>query len=155
MIVLQLVSLDQDNRNTMNIYFFLFTMSYTYVQMYSMEPYHHPIHIAVTRAEKTNATNFGNIKEILDSKADINVTNIAGNAPLHLSVGNASLVQFLLEHRASPNAKNKLDYTPLHWASQANNKESVALLIASGADILAVTKDGKTILDLNPSILNS
>ena len=49
----------------------------------------------------------------------LNQRDINGRTPLHLAVysGSKPTVGMLLEYGADPNAKDKVDYTPLHWAA--------------------------------------
>jgi ankyrin repeat protein len=51
----------------------------------------------------------------------------------------------LLERGADPNAKQQLDYTPLHGAASRGDIEAAKLLLAHGADRDAKASDGLTV----------
>ena len=50
----------------------------------------------------------------------------------------------LLEYRADPNAKDKLESTPLHNAARGKNPVVARLLLESGADPEASDQSGST-----------
>src|SRR5690349_4926405 len=55
---------------------------------------------------------------------------------------NRQAVQSLLEHHASPNARETNGTTALEWAVGRNDRETVELLIGAGADVKAVNRYG-------------
>ncbi|HEY3431333.1 MAG TPA: MobF family relaxase [Rhodocyclaceae bacterium] len=70
----------------------------------------------------------------------------AQNTALHLAVrdGNAEAVKALLECGASCDPRNAMGITPLHDAAKAGNRDIAELLLAAGADPLAVARNGDT-----------
>ena len=57
-------------------------------------------------------------------------------------LGNQSLLQLLLSHRADVNSKNRSGGTPLHMASQEGHLASVVTLLQAGADPLLPQQSG-------------
>jgi ankyrin repeat protein len=51
-------------------------------------------------------------------------------------------MRLLLERQADPNARQQMDYTPLHDAAGRGDRELAELLLANGAQPLARTADG-------------
>lgn len=70
----------------------------------------------------------------------------AQNTALHLAVrdGNTEAVKALLECGASCDPRNAMGITPLHDAAKAGNRDIAELLLAAGADPLAVARNGDT-----------
>lgn len=68
-----------------------------------------------------------------------------GTVPLHLAArgGHAEAVQILLEH-TPVDIRARDGKTPLLWACECGNRETVVLLIAAGADIEAALPSGTT-----------
>ena len=58
------------------------------------------------------------------------------------------VVQLLLENKADPNAKNKWDYTPLHWAAKHGHIESAEILLKAGAQLDVANQNHDLPLDL-------
>jgi len=58
------------------------------------------------------------------------------------------MMKLLLERGANPNAKQELDYTPLHTAAGRGDVEMAKLLLAHGAQRDAHGSDGKTPADV-------
>ena len=109
------------------------------------------------------ATKWGNIevtKFLIMRRADLNVSDSAGNTPLHYAayIGSGSLVQLLLNNRGNPNAENQNESTPLDILLEALFKMSenmsderlreyekvVDILITKGADVNTKRSDGWT-----------
>ena len=61
---------------------------------------------------------------------------------------NQMLSSFSLENKADPNAKNKWDYTPLHWAAKHGHIESAEILLKAGAQLDVANQNHDLPLDL-------
>ena len=99
----------------------------------------------------------GNLKEfmqLINAGADVNVFNRNGDSLLHQVVKsanshesdhvNASMLDFLLEHGAKIDLKNKLGQTPLHCAVLTLNVEMIDILIAHKANLNLKDNQGRT-----------
>ncbi|KPP58152.1 hypothetical protein Z043_124044, partial [Scleropages formosus] len=75
---------------------------------------------------------------------------LLGYTPLIVAChyGNTKMVNFLLQHSASVNAKTKSGYTPLHQAAQQGNTHIISLLLGCGAEPDATTANGNTALSI-------
>jgi ankyrin repeat protein len=62
--------------------------------------------------------------------------------------GQTRIAGILLEYGASCHTVNSFGWTPLHCSAMYGHASLVELLIISGADINAVTRNGKTVLQL-------
>ncbi len=74
-----------------------------------------------------------------------------GKTPLHKAVWGdpkPEAVELLLAHGADPNARNKYNYTPLHWAAKHGHVKSAEILLKCGADPNAVNDNQDLPLDL-------
>ena len=74
-----------------------------------------------------------------------------GKQPIHKAVWmhpKPDVVQLLLENKADPNAKNKWDYTPLHWAAKHGHIESAEILLKAGAQLDVANRNHDLPLDL-------
>lgn len=98
-----------------------------------------------------------NVAEILiNNNAEVNPTNEKGDTPLHSAAyhGRSDIVKLLIEKGANVKKEDKRGYTPLHsafrWSlnQDQDNIWIAKLLIESGADRNAVTKEKKTPKDL-------
>lgn len=71
-----------------------------------------------------------------------------GLSPLHAAVetGSAEIAQFLLDHGAKVNSRDKLKRTPLMMLDNEASPELVQLMITYGAKINLVDKKGNTVL---------
>ena len=95
---------------------------------------------------------------LLEHGADANAHNRAKVTPLHIAArtgdaGRSMLVHVLLSYKADPNAmsaieqpKNEPNGTPLHWAAQHGQVETVKALLSAGADQTIKNADGDTAL---------
>jgi hypothetical protein len=79
--------------------------------------------------------------------AQIKVTPLQ-SAVAREGAADARVVQVLLEHGASPNARGEGGGTALHSAAANEDATIVSLLLARGADPLAPRDDGQTPVDL-------
>ncbi|UYV68524.1 hypothetical protein LAZ67_6000030, partial [Cordylochernes scorpioides] len=75
------------------------------------------------------------VKELLESGADINKKSKRGNSPLHLAArkGNLDLVQYLVEAGADVNSLNYSRQSPLHSAIICRKLSTASYLIDAGA----------------------
>ena len=62
--------------------------------------------------------------------------------------GHNDVAELLLANKAEVNAKDKSEWTPLHWAAMKGHKAVVELLLANGADVNAKANNGGTPLHL-------
>ncbi|KAL7751917.1 ankyrin repeat-containing protein [Sorochytrium milnesiophthora] len=71
-----------------------------------------------------------------------------GNTALHMAAanGHADVVQYLLEHLATPdvNARNSGGNTALHWCAVNGHLQVAEMLIKAGASVTAKNDAGKT-----------
>ena len=73
-----------------------------------------------------------------------------GQTPLHLacSSGHLDVVRYLAtDHNANLEAADNDGLTPLHWVCRLGYRELARFLLAEGADLFAVSGDGKTAFD--------
>ena len=54
------------------------------------------------------------------------------------------MVEYLINHNADINAKNRNDWTPLHYAAKYDRLSIVEYLVNHKADINAINNDSKT-----------
>lgn len=64
------------------------------------------------------------------------------------SGGHTPLMKWLLEHGATPKARDRWGCTPLHLAAELGHIDAADLLIRYGADVRAHLKNGKTVMHL-------
>ena len=58
-------------------------------------------------------------------------------------------VRYLVEVlHADVNARDSRGYTPLHHAAARGDNEMILYLVAHGADVKAVSRDGHTVVDM-------
>lgn len=74
---------------------------------------------------------------LLQRGMDVNSVDPAGNTLLHVAArnGNAPLLEFLLNNRANPLARNRVGDTALLLAAYYNKPAAVERLLAGGAEI--------------------
>lgn len=75
--------------------------------------------------------------------------NKTGNSVLHLCAYNNDKyceILKLLSFNADPNIRNKNNETPIHWCSKRNSTVAAKILIAGGADIMAIDNSGSNAL---------
>ena len=75
------------------------------------------------------------VKTALDLSGDVNAANQAGDTALHTAAawGHATVVQFLADHGAQINAKNKAGLTPLTALSAPAKRKYQLAGAAAGA----------------------
>lgn len=96
-----------------------------------------PIQAVFEKALQDGSLNAGNIRGLLDAKANINVFCSLGNTPLHAAAyhGRLSVVNALLEAKADPHKVNQRGQTALALAKQtaelvSNHQEMKAIVAA-------------------------
>jgi len=73
----------------------------------------------------------------------------AGNSHRHAPDGWLPAMKYLVEVlHADVNARDARGYTPLHHAAARGDNDMINYLVAHGADVRAVSKDGKTTVDM-------
>ncbi|VVC37783.1 Ankyrin repeat-containing domain,Ankyrin repeat [Cinara cedri] len=80
----------------------------------------------------------------------VDVCDKDGYTPLHRASysNHLSVIEYLLENNANPNARTEFYWTPLHSACKWNNVDCAEKLIEAGSDINATTAGGLTPLHL-------
>jgi len=86
--------------------------------------------------EAAESNQFNKLESLVNNHADINAQGFGGYTALAAAAnrGDAKMVEFLLQHKADPNARNKDGMTPI---IMARSVEVIKLLLAGGADINA------------------
>jgi hypothetical protein len=89
------------------------------------------------------------LQALLNSGADVNVTNEFGETPLHRAVmsENIEVMTILLNSGANINAKKITGMTPLNKAIYFGKTDAAVFLIQHGADISIEDNDGNSPLD--------
>ncbi len=73
----------------------------------------------------------------------------AGNSHRHAPDGWLPAMKYLVEElHADVNARDAQGYTPLHHAAARGDNEMILYLVSKGADVKAVSKNGKTTVDM-------
>jgi len=73
----------------------------------------------------------------------------AGNSHRHAPEGWMPAIRYLVEVlHADVNARDNRGYTPLHHAAARGDNEMILYLVAHGADVKAVSRDGHTVVDM-------
>ncbi|XP_073524944.1 protein phosphatase 1 regulatory subunit 16A-like isoform X1 [Phyllobates terribilis] len=87
------------------------------------------------------------IRQLLESGAEVNAQDAAGTSLLHITAANGyvAAAELLLEHMASLNARDSDGWEPLHAAACWGQMQLVEMLVAHGADLNA-----KSLLDETP-----
>ncbi|KAJ8131775.1 hypothetical protein O1611_g1848 [Lasiodiplodia mahajangana] len=93
------------------------------------------------------------IKALLDAGADINVKDKFGRMPIHFaaSTPHDDCINFLLDRYKDTDMVNAVDYdswTPLLWAARSGSDNTVAQLVAHGADVQVRGHEGWSALKL-------
>lgn len=87
------------------------------------------------------------VLKTMQDRFNINGFDENGATALHLAARkkNERCMKYLFLHGANPNISDGFDMTPMHYAAQANDIETMTLLITSGADLNIKRKiDGLT-----------
>jgi len=91
-------------------------------------------------------------KVVLEFSPDVNAqaknAQRVGAVHAAAAVQNHELLRMLLERGANPNARQQADYAPIHTAAGRGDVEMAKLLLSYGADLKAVTADGKSVADV-------
>ena len=86
------------------------------------------------------------VEFVFDHGANVNKSNEQGVTGLMLSVSNTDLCRVLLKGGAEINAYDKRFCTALHYAIRSNQRQSVQLLLANGADPFFQCENGNDAL---------
>lgn len=105
-----------------------------------------PIQLAASFATDATA-----ISALIESGANVSLTDEYGVTPLHIAAGfnaNAIIVDALLMAGATHTAQDIDGQTPLHTAASGNDISVITALIIAGADINALDKNNRTPLHI-------
>jgi hypothetical protein len=73
----------------------------------------------------------------------------AGNSHRHAPDAWMPTMRYLVEElKADVNARDNNGYTPLHHAAARGDNEMILYLVAHGADVKAVSRNGRTVVDM-------
>jgi hypothetical protein len=73
----------------------------------------------------------------------------AGNSHRHAPDAWMAAMRYLVEElHADVNARDNNGYTPLHHAAARGDNEMIRYLVAKGADVKAVSRNGRTVVDM-------
>merc|ERR1719473_666831 len=120
--------------------------------------------ITVTKAKDyeifslIDSGNVGGILDMVDNHTGVNAVDQFGNSALFYAVTQAEgdvkgnmILKALLKRGAEPNVALKqpdaIGWTPLHYACRFENIKHAQMLLDFGANPLAETSDGQTVLD--------
>ena len=89
------------------------------------------LHLAISNSSKSLAS----IEVLLNAKADVNLPDIHGQTPLHVSISkyHDESVKLLLKAKADIHLRDKKGNTPLHIAAESANNDAAILLKNEGA----------------------
>ena len=102
-------------------------------------------------AKAATQGNLGDLRDQLDSGADIDSRDALGRTPLHIAAfyGWPKTTELLVSRGADVNARDRVGMTPLHAAVISGGRAEVELLLRRGADITARSEAGQTALHLS------
>ncbi|XP_045716869.1 protein phosphatase 1 regulatory subunit 16A [Phyllostomus hastatus] len=105
---------------------------------------------SVTLLEAAARNDLEEVRQFLESGVSPDLANEDGLTALHQSCIDdfREMAQQLLEAGATVNARDSECWTPLHAAATCGHLHLVELLVARGADLLAVNTDGNMPYDL-------
>lgn len=103
------------------------------------------LHLAITKGKPNNV-----LKLLIDNGVNPDTLSDKRLAPIIrlLVRGKVGLVDYLLDAGANPNVRDAGGITPAHYAAQKQDHVMLAKLHALGADLEAVTNEGRTPLHL-------
>ena len=95
--------------------------------------------------------NLGEIREQLDTGAEVNSRDVLGRTPLHIAAfyGWPKTTELLIARGADVNARDRVGMTPLHAAVLSGGRGEVELLLRRKAEIGAKTDAGQSALHLS------
>src|SRR4051794_609860 len=83
------------------------------------------------------------VKLLVENGAELNALDATKWTPLHYAIfGQLEMVNYLLKSGADINALTYNKWTPLHYASWCGYLKVVKQLVAGGAHIVILNKDG-------------
>ncbi|GAB4460830.1 MAG: hypothetical protein OHK0029_25340 [Armatimonadaceae bacterium] len=90
------------------------------------------------------------VKTLVESGADVDVTNNNGVAALHFAaaLGEEEIADFLLDRRANPNIRDSEGLTPLHYVALGGSEEVCSILLKRKANPKAKNAQGQTPLQV-------
>lgn len=105
-----------------------------------------PVAEATALRAAVRAGNLTEVKTLARKGENLNAKNENGWGPLHEAVlnGEAAGVRYLLKKGADPNASNRAGLTPLMLA--VSDLEKLTLLLEAGANVNAISAEGKSAL---------
>jgi ankyrin repeat protein len=107
-----------------------------------------PLHFAA--ASVVNGTEV--VMLLIDAGADTSAIDRNGMTPLMMaareSEGDPMVLDVLILNGASVNHRTRNGWTALHFAAHDGSPEAVRILLEHGADVMAVSKGGRTVHDM-------
>ena len=112
--------------------------------------YGSPLHIA------TKKLNFHAVQKIIEMGEDPNRIDAKGNTPLHYALDlmvekcedAKRIMQFLLEHKANPNVKNRENWTPLHIVARKRDGKVLDWILSYNLEVQDI-HGGEEVFELN------
>ena len=85
------------------------------------------------------------VRILCEAGAQVDMQNDKGFTALHYAINNRmGMVRALLEHKADINTPNEAGNTPVLISALSNFRNMTDFLVANGADVSVVNKNGKT-----------
>ncbi|KAH9503466.1 hypothetical protein Btru_068005 [Bulinus truncatus] len=91
------------------------------------------------------------LKDLSASGGDLELKDVTGASMLHVAAANGyvEVVDFLLDHHVSVDARDNDSWQPIHAAAYWGQLDILELLVQNGADLDSKTKNGETPFDLS------
>jgi ankyrin repeat protein len=107
-----------------------------------------PLHLAAQEGDLAMA------RELLQRGADVDATCKLGRTAMH-DAKSHDIIEVLKENKATIDAHDNEDHTPLHFAAVELRPETIDLLLDAGADANARSKDGSTPLHFAAAVVGN